>query len=112
MTHTVTLLVPSQVDAWGHTEPAEITVTHCCVQPTNATHKSQQNTEVVLRSICFIDRRISRPADLDIQALKDQAEAAGGQLQLVYGSQTYTVQSVDVLIDDTGKYHHTEVGLV
>jgi len=112
MTHTVTLLSPGEVDVWGKYTPVETVVSRCCVQPTNATIKSQQNTEVVLRSICFIDRRVSRPVGLDVQAMKDAAEAAGGQLQLVYGGKTYTVQSVDVLVDSAGAYHHTEVGLV
>ena len=112
MTHTVTLLYPEPADAWGHTVKRELTVSRVCVQPTNATIKSQQNTEVVLRSICFIDKRVSRPAGLDVQSMKDAAEAAGGQLQLVYGGKTYTVQSVDVLVDSAGLYHHTEVGLV
>ena len=112
MTHTVELLMPGEVDVWGKTTPRKITVSRVCVQPTNATIKSQQNTEVVLRSICFIDRRVSRPADLNVQALRDEAEAAGGQLQLVYAGKTYTVQSVDVLVNSAGAYHHTEVGLV
>ena len=112
LTHTITVNVPSTVDAWG-TQAAGQTydVAHVNVQPVNETRKSKDNTEVNLTGICFADCRLSSPA-LDYWALKNAAEAAGSDLSLTFLGQDFTVKTVDLLFDDTGKPHHWELGLI
>lgn len=81
------------------------------LQPTNEIRKTQSNTEVVLRSILFVDARISTPA-LDWFALLQAAHAVAGDMRVIIRGQEYTVLTVDELRDDTDGLHHYEVGLV
>lgn len=113
MTHSAVLMVPTAVDVdrvVTYGDP--ITLTRVCIQPTNETRKTAENTEVLLRAILFFDARLSRPAGTNWDALKVQADAAGSDLKVTYGGQTYTVQSVNSCIDDTGNLHHVEVGMI
>ena len=100
------------VDAWQNPTYSATTVTRCCIQPANETRKTKDNTEVVLRSLLFVDYRLSTPSGLDIDALKNTSEANGHTLTVIFSGQNYTVLSVDSCFDDSGNYHHTEVGLV
>lgn len=111
--HTVTLQVCESVDinqtpTW---EPI-ITLSNVCMQPSNETKKSKDNTEVVLRGVCFVDARRSTPAGIDLDELQIQSEANGSPMTLLFNGSQYTVLTVDTLYDDTGIYHHTELGLV
>lgn len=110
--HEVTFQVCSGVDAWQNPSYDSQVVKSCCVQPSSETRKTKDNTEVVLRALLFIDARYSSPASLDIEGLKDTSESNGHALTVIFNGRTYTVESVDVLYDDEGIYHHSEVGLV
>lgn len=111
--HSAVLQVPTAVDAdrvVTYGDP--IALSRVCIQPTNETRKTAENTEVLFRAILFFDARLSIPTDTDWDALKMQADAAGSDLKVTYSGQTYTVQSVDSCIDDCGNLHHVEVGLI
>lgn len=111
--HTVTLQVCSGVDTWeAPTWDPIITLSRVCMQPSNETKKSKDNTEVVLRGVCFVDARRSSPSGIDLDALQIQSEANGQPMTMTFGGSTYTVLTVDTLYDDTGILHHTELGVV
>ena len=83
-----------------------------CIQPSNETRKTKDNTETVLRSLCFVDAVRSTPRGLDFDALQHQSEKNGQPMALVYRDTPYTVLTVETLYDDTGQLHHWELGLV
>ena len=110
--HTVTLQTCTGVDMWQAPTWEQTTLTHVCMQPSNETKKSKDNTEVVLRGVCFVDARRSTPAGIDLDAMQIQSETNGQPMTLIFGGSTYTVLTVDTLYDDTGMLHHTELGVV
>lgn len=112
LTHTITLKVCTGTDVWQNPTFTAQTIENVCMQPSNETLRSQSNTEVVLRALLFIDARRSTPAGINLEALKTASESAGAQMQVVFDGTTYTVRTVERMFDDTGAFHHTEVGLV
>lgn len=111
LTHSATLRQCNGVDVWENPSYDDIQLSHICVQPVHDTRMDATNTEVVLTSIAFVDARLSSPAGFDFQAAQDQSEANGAPLAFIYQGRHYTVLTVDALCDDTGAYHHTELGL-
>jgi len=110
--HSATLKVAKTVDSWKKvTAYTDYALLRVCIQPSNKTIKTKDNTDVTLNGLMFYDCRLSSPRDLDIKTLKNQSDAAGGDMLLAFGSETFTVQIVDTIYDDVGRYHHTEVGL-
>ena len=114
----VTIKVCTGVDAWQKPTWQETTVRNVHIQNTNEVRKSATNTEVVLRSILFIDGRRSRPR-LDYEALAMQSEAAGRPMRAVVRSwRGNLVGDYEVLSVDSGPdvpsidTHHVELGLV
>ena len=88
------------------------------IQGAFAGYKRGTNTEVLLRSILFIDGTRSTP-HLDYRALASQSEAAGKPLRAVVSSfdgtllGEFEVLSVDVLPDVPAmRVHHIELGMV
>lgn len=112
LTHTADLLVCSAIDEWQSPTQTTVTLSNICIQPMHETRMTKDNTEVALSSVAFIDARLSTPAGYDFQQAQDLSEANGAPLELIYQGRTYTVLTVDTLVDDTGAYHHTELGLV
>lgn len=108
---TATVQVCSGVDMYQNQTYTEYTVKRVHLQPTNEIRKTQSNTEVVLRSILFVDAHTSTPA-LDWCALLRQAHELEGDMRVVVRGVEYTVLTVDELRDDTDGLHHWEVGLV
>lgn len=108
---TATVKVCSGVDAYQNQTYTEHTVKRVHLQPTNEIRKTQGNTEVVLRSILFVDARTSTPK-LDWCALLRQAHDLCGDMRVVVRGVEYTALTVDELRDDTDLLHHYEVGLV
>lgn len=112
LTHNAVLKWVSSVDVWQTPTFTEIELEHICIQPTHETRMNRDNTEVALNSIAFIDARLSQPQGFDFYAAQETSEANGLPMALEYNGHTYTVITVDALIDDTGAYHHTELGLM
>lgn len=81
------------------------------LQPTNEVRKTAENTDCVLRSILFVDRRHSTPT-LDWWGLFNTAHELSGDVKVTVRGQEYTVFSVDELRDDTDTFHHYEIGLL
>ena len=111
LTHSATLKQCTGIDVWEAPTYTDTELTHICVQPSHETRMDNTNTEVALTSVAFIDARLSTPRGFDFQAAQDASEANGAPLALIYGGRHYTVLTVDALCDDTGAYHHTELGL-
>lgn len=65
-----------------------------------------------MRSILFFDCRLSVPTGLDIWQLEQTANNVGASMKVSFNNDTYTVQTVDLVPDDTGRPHHYELGLV
>lgn len=114
----VTIKVCTGVDVWQKPTWQETTVRNVHIQNTNEVRKSATNTEVVLRSILFIDGRRSRPR-LDYEALAMQSEAAGRPMRAVVRNwRGNLVGDYEVLSVDRGPdvpsidTHHVELGLV
>lgn len=114
----VTIQVCTGMDAWQNPTWQEYQVSNVYLQNTNEVKKTKENTEVVLRSILFIDSVRSTP-QLDYDALVQQSEAAGKPLRAVvtdssgnqYGE--YEVITVDPVPDvPSNRIHHVELGLV
>ena len=115
---TAIFTVPTSFDRYQKPTSVETyTVTGVHVQADNSTHKTRENTEVVLRGVLFVDARYSMP-HLDLEALQEKAQKAGGvmtcQIRNRRGrtSGPYTVLVVDALPDDEDNLHHYELGLV
>lgn len=106
------------MDVWQKPVWQEYTVKHVHIQNTNEVRKSKENTEVVLRSVLFIDNRLSSPV-LDYDTLAEQSEAAGKPMRaVVYNSQgkkygEYEILTVDPVPDvPATRVHHIELGMV
>lgn len=108
---TATVKVCSGVDVYQNQTYTEYTVKKVHLQPTNEIRKTQTNTDIVLRSILFVDARISTPA-LDWYGLLKTAHDNQGDMRVIVRGVEYTVLTVDALRDDEDILHHYEVGLV
>ena len=111
LTDTATLNVVSGIDEYQVPTYDTYTVSHVHLQNTNEVRKTADNTEVVLRSLLFVDSKYSTPK-LDWDALARQSEASGGQVRVIVGNNNYAVQTVDLVPDDQNNIHHVELGLV
>lgn len=114
----VTIKVCTGVDAWQKPSWQKTLVKNVHLQNTNEVRKTANNTEVVLRSILFIDARRSVPA-LDYDALAMQSEAAGRPMRaVVMDFKGRKIGDYEVLVVDMGPNvpstttHHVELGLV
>ena len=114
----MTLKVCIGMDVWQKPSWQDYTVQNVHIQNTNEVKKTKENTEVVLRSILFIDSRRSTPS-LDNDSLAEQSQKAGKPLRCVvfnsrgqkYGE--YEVLTVDPVPDvPATRIHHIELGLV
>ena len=108
---TATVKVCSGVDRYQNQTYTDYTVKRVHLQPTNEIRKTQDNTDIVLRSVLFVDAHTSTPF-LDWCALLQTAHNNLGDMRVIVREQEYTVLSVDALRDDTDNLHHFEVGLV
>ena len=108
---TATVKVCNGVDRYQNQTYTEYTVKKVHLQPTNEIRKTQDNTDVTLRSILFVDAHTSAPF-LDWCALFRQAHLKLGDMRVIVRGDEYTVMSIDELRDDTDNLHHWEVGLV
>ena len=97
---------------WQEPTWAETALGSICIQPRNETRKTKDNTETILRSICFVDAVRSTPRGLDFDAMQRQSEKNGQPMTLVFRGTPYTVLTVETLYDDTGHLHHLDLGLV
>lgn len=114
----MTLMVCRGVDQWQRPEWTEYSVKNVHLQSTNEVKKTKENTEVVLRSVLFVDSVRSTPA-LDYDALAEQSQKAGKPMRCVvynaagekYGE--YEILTVDPVSDyPARRVHHVELGLV
>ena len=108
---TATVKVCSGVDRYQNQTYTEYEVKKVHLQPTNEARKTQDNTEIVLRSVLFVDAHTSAPF-LDWCALFRQAHENQGDMRVTVRGEEYTVIGVDELRDDTDNLHHWEVSLV
>ena len=105
-----TVKVCNGVDRYQNQTYTEYALKRVHLQPTNEIRKTQDNTEINLRSILFVDARISTP-HLDWCALLQTAHTIPGDVRVVVRGVEYTVISVDELRDDTDTLHHWEISL-
>lgn len=112
------LEVCTGMDTWQNPTWQAYRVVHVHLQNTNEVRKSKENTEVVLRSVLFIDGVRSQPV-LDYDALAEQSQAAGKPMRCaVYRADgrkagEYEVLTVDPVPDvPARRVHHVELGLV
>ena len=108
---TATVKVCSGVDRYQNQKYTEYTVKKVHLQPTNEIRKTQNNTDIVLRSILFVDAHTSTPA-LDWCGLLQTAHNNLGDMRVTVRGMEYTVIGVDELRDDTDILHHWELSLV
>ena len=108
---TATVRVCTGVDRYQNQTYTEYTVKKVHLQPTNEVRKTQDNTEIVLRSLLFVDARISTPV-IDWYGLLQTAHTNLGDMRVTVRGQEYTVIGVDELRDDTDNLHHWEISLV
>jgi hypothetical protein len=106
------------LDAWQKASWETYEVNGVHLQTTNEVKKTKDNTEVVLRSVLFIDGTVSLP-QLDYEALIAQSEKAGRPMRCeVYNAAgqkcgSYEVITVDIVPDvPATRTHHVELGLV
>ena len=103
--------VCNSVDRYQNQTYTEYSLKRVHLQPTNEIRKTQTNTEVVLRSILFVDAKTSTPA-LDWCKILRDAHELGGDVRLIIRETEYTLLTVDELRDDTDNVHHWELGLI
>lgn len=107
---TATVTVCTGVDAYQNQTVDTYTVNRVHLQPTNEIRKTNTNTDLFLRSILYVDARISKP-HLDWAVLFQNAHEAKGDVKVSVRGVTYTVVNVDELRDDQDRLHHYEIGL-
>ena len=114
----VTIKVCTGVDDWQKPTWQEYSVSNVHLQNTNEVKKTKDNTEVVLRSVLFIDTNRSTPR-IDYDSLVKQSESAGKPMRAIVFSASGTeygdfeVLTVDPVPDvPSNKIHHIELGLV
>lgn len=114
----VTIQVCTGMDAWQNPTWEEYQVSNVHLQNTNEVKKTTNNTEVVLRSVLFVDVVRSVPS-LDYAALVEQSEAAGKPLRAIVTNAAgqvagdFEVLTVDLVPDvPSNRVHHIELGLV
>ena len=118
LTDTATINVCTGVDIWDVPTWQSYTVSHVHLQNTNETKKAQDNTEVVLRSVLFIDAQTSLPW-LNFEELAQQSQSAGKPMTCTVmtgsceGLGPFRVLPVDA-IPNVPAYdlHHVELGVV
>lgn len=108
---TATVKVCSGVDRYQKQTYTEYVVKKVHLQPTNEIRKTESNTDIVLRSILFVDAHTSAPV-LDWCGLLQTAHNNLGDMRVIVRGETYTVIGIDALRDDTDTLHHWEVSLV
>lgn len=105
-----TLKVCTGVDRYQNQTHDEYALKKVHLQPTNEIRKTQDNTDISLRSILFVDARISTPS-LDWCSLLQTAHVNLGDMRVIVRGVEYTVIGVDELRDDTDNLHHWEISL-
>ena len=106
-----TVKVCTGIDGYQNQTYAVYNVKKVHLQPTNEIRKTADNTDIVLRSILFVDAHTSTPS-LDWFTLLQTAHNNQGDMRVIVRGQEYTVIGVDELRDDTDLLHHWEVSLV
>lgn len=106
------------IDAWQNPTWDEYTVKNVHIQDTNEVKKNRENKEVVLRSVLYVDSRLSTPS-LDYRFLAEQSEKAGEQMRCtVFDAQgetigSFEIETVDIIPNvPATTVHHYELGLV
>lgn len=114
---TATVYVCTGTDKYQNPTEAEYTVKRVHCQPTNEIRKTANNTDCTLRSILFVDARLSRPA-LAWDKLLKQAHDKEGDMRVVVTDKKgveideFTVVGCDALRDETDRLHHWEIALI
>ena len=116
--YSMILKVCTGMDAWQNPKWDEYSVKNVHIQDTNEVKKTTNNTEVVLRSVLFVDCRRSSP-NLDYDGLLKSSLENGRTMRVtVYGPNgtkmgNYEVQTLDGVADvPSTQIHHWEMGLV
>lgn len=112
LTHNAMLRCCNGVNVWQNPEWLETPLNNICMQPANETRRTRDNTEVVLRSLMFVDAVRSEPVGIDFDLQQQVSEANGQPLTLTFEGREYTVLTIEKLYDQHGVLHHWEVGLV
>ena len=99
--HSATHRRPTEPDRWQNATYTDTALTRVRIEPSSKVVKTKDNTELQLASTLFYDCRNSRPVGADFQS---------GDV-IVFGDQSFTVQTVDRLYDEC-RLHHLEVGLI
>ena len=113
---TMTLYVPTAFDRYQTATATTYTVKNVHIQMDNTTHKRADNSEVTLKGIIFVDRRLSNPR-LDYESLQESVQALGGVMTCTITdrrgktSGEYTILTIDGLPDDEDNLHHWELGV-
>ena len=114
----MTLYVCAGIDTWQKPTWDTYVVNNVHLQNTNEVKKTKDNTEVVLRSVLFVDSRKSFPP-LDYGALVVQSETAGKPMRCTVtdaqGNKQgdFEILTVDLVPDVPAiRIHHVELGLV
>lgn len=107
---TATVKVATGVDIYQNQTFDTYTVQRVHLQPTEKIIKTADNTDRQLVSVLFVDIRHSSPA-LDWAGLLQQAHDLGGDVYVTVRGIRYTLETVDLLRDDTDRPHHWELGL-
>lgn len=112
------LKVCTGMDVWQKPTWNTYRVEHVHLQSTNEVKKTRDNTEVVLRSVLFIDGKLSQPV-LDYDTLAEQSQKAGKPMRCeVYNHAGQKYGDYEILTTDpvpdvpSTRVHHIELGLV
>lgn len=116
--YTAIISVCSGIDRWQNPTWTDYTINRVHLQATNEVKRTRDNTEVVLRSVLWLDGRRSQPV-MDWYALQKQSEENGREMKVrvlnVRDTEiaSYTVKTVDALPNyPSDRIHHWEMGLV
>lgn len=114
----MTLYVCTGMDVWQNPTWETYAVNNVHLQNANEVKKTKDNTEVVLRSILFVDTKRSTP-QLDYGTLAEQSQQAGKPMRCTVTNAQgvsqgdFEILTVDLVPDvPSTRIHHVELGLV
>ena len=105
------LHIPTNINAFQAVEYNDVELNKIHLQDTNVLKVTADNQEIMLKSILFIDCRLSSP-QFDYSQLMSQAETLGTSLRITINGLEYNILTVDAIPNVPSGIHHYELGLV
>lgn len=111
--HEATLILPEGMTDWQAPDgDTRIQLKRVHVQRVSGLNVNSLNQEVQTQATLWFDAKLSLPLGCNLLKYKEDAEAVGGRLGILYDGHEYSVSRVLERLDGFGRLHHYEVEMV